>query len=201
MKVCNLCGAEKLLSEFHRHKSYKDGHRSLCKACLKARPKTDEQKASHVRNVLASRARNLEKARAYQSGYRAKHRDQLNAKSTLWRKQHAEAHRSLVSAWSRANPGANAVYLSRRRARKMGNGGSHTDAEWRERVAYFNACCAYCLTHESECGPLTRDHFTALAIGGSDGIENIVPACATCNSRKGPRPLFKFLQLEYTKCL
>lgn len=33
MKTCSTCKKEKLLGEYYKHKSYKDGHRSTCKSC------------------------------------------------------------------------------------------------------------------------------------------------------------------------
>lgn len=33
MKICSKCGVEKELSEFHKDKNSKDGHRSACKSC------------------------------------------------------------------------------------------------------------------------------------------------------------------------
>ena len=33
-KRCKRCGQEKELSEFHKDKSKKDGHKSICKVCL-----------------------------------------------------------------------------------------------------------------------------------------------------------------------
>ena len=37
MKVCNVCGLEKALEDFHRDKARKDGHRLTCKECARVR--------------------------------------------------------------------------------------------------------------------------------------------------------------------
>ncbi len=44
--------------------------------------------------------------------------------------------------------------------------------------------CMYCGTHS---GRLTRDHVMPQCQGGPDIWENVVAACAACNSRKGGR--------------
>lgn len=71
--------------------------------------------------------------------------------------------------------------------------GSHTRAEWLERVAEYDGRCAYCLE------PLevpTRDHMTPVTwpLGTSDDISNIVPACTPCNTRKGDNNLLLYLR-------
>lgn len=197
MKTCRKCLEIKPISEFHRHSHFKaDGHRATCKVCEKAKASTPEARARAVARTQKWQARNPDKVKAASVLDVRLNRASRNERSAAWRANNREYHCALVAAWAKANPEANAVYIGRRRARKAGNGGTHTLAEWRERIAYFNHCCAYCLRHESTCGKLTQEHVISLYLGGSDDIDNIVPACGLCNFKKGPRPLFKFLSLE-----
>ncbi|MEK6226560.1 MAG: HNH endonuclease signature motif containing protein [Chloroflexota bacterium] len=53
-------------------------------------------------------------------------------------------------------------------------------AEWRALVELCDGCCAYC----GERAPLEIDHRVPLARGGTDSIDNILPACGPCNRRK-----------------
>lgn len=48
------------------------------------------------------------------------------------------------------------------------------------RFALFDNRCAYCGMD----APLAEDHFIPLKLNGGHFIENIVPACKSCNSRK-----------------
>lgn len=48
------------------------------------------------------------------------------------------------------------------------------------RFAVFDNRCVYCGSENN----ITEDHFIPIARGGENKIENIVPACSTCNKRK-----------------
>ena len=50
MKVCTKCGEEKDYSEFHKHKTSKDGYRTICKECRKQADKLYyNENSSHIR--------------------------------------------------------------------------------------------------------------------------------------------------------
>ena len=53
---------------------------------------------------------------------------------------------------------------------------------WDTIVAAFKVRCAYCGADDQ---PLTQDHILAVSEGGETTLQNIVPACQPCNSRKG----------------
>lgn len=69
--------------------------------------------------------------------------------------------------------------------------GVHTKAQWDQLCDQHDHRCAYCGVHKSLLvgGALTKDHVIAISVGGSDCIENIAPACRSCNSAKGARVL------------
>lgn len=53
--------------------------------------------------------------------------------------------------------------------------------EWIQTLVDFDGRCAYCGAKHS----MTLDHFIPLELGGETVIENLLPACSRCNSRKG----------------
>lgn len=66
--------------------------------------------------------------------------------------------------------------------RRAASQGQHfTAQEWLALVEQHGSCCAYCETPSDR---LEADHRVPLCRGGSNLIENILPACITCNRRK-----------------
>ena len=51
----------------------------------------------------------------------------------------------------------------------------------------YGRACFFCGKTEDQLakGDLTLDHFIARAMGGPNTIDNLFPACRSCNSRKG----------------
>lgn len=93
------------------------------------------------------------------------------------------------------------IYSILRRADiKTRQGGPRRDFyEWENKKAQYHYRCAYCGKQTKQ---LERDHIMALSSGGDDSMDNIVPACHSCNSSKNARALldwskFKALQLSF----
>ena len=101
--------------------------------------------------------------------YGQRHKDRLRYK--LWQ-------------WRKANPHKLAMQNKRNKARRRGAIGRFTTAEWNLVIAIFRGKCAYCWLVKDKLEP---DHVFPVSKGGSNFIENIVPACRSCNSRKGDR--------------
>ena len=55
-----------------------------------------------------------------------------------------------------------------------------TPSQWADIVAAWGGC-AYCL---AEGKPLQRDCITPISRGGRYTLDNVVPACASCNASK-----------------
>lgn len=109
--------------------------------------------------------RNKSKVLAYQAKYYESNTDRVKAN---------------VSAYRRANPEKKMHLENKRRASKFKNGGSHTLDDRLAKFARLGNVCYYCHLDK----PLTIDHDVPLSRGGTDNIENILPACRSCNSKK-----------------
>src|ERR1700727_1978988 len=64
--------------------------------------------------------------------------------------------------------------------------GYHTRYEWLQKFKECGRKCYYCEVPLAP-GFTTKDHLTPLCRGGSDRIDNIVPACKPCNQMKAWR--------------
>jgi 5-methylcytosine-specific restriction endonuclease McrA len=95
-----------------------------------------------------------------------------------------EKARERALAWHRSNPERSRHNARAHKYRVKGALGSHTSIEWAARLAEFNHGCAYCPNPA-----VSKDHLVAISQGGSNSIENIVPACRSCNSSKGAKAL------------
>lgn len=93
-------------------------------------------------------------------------------------------------AWIRTPSGRARVRVlrQRRRARHLNAPGRHTAAEVENLFKEYSGFCCYCGGKAT-----TIDHVIALSAGGSDDIDNLVPACGRCNSGKRDRPLLVWL--------
>lgn len=145
--------------------AYKDPERQ--RAYAREWMKRNPRKASDA--VRRWRARNPELNRQRRRQYRrtAYLRDpaRINAQKAAYLARHPEVKRAKDQAY---------------RARRTAAAGSFSGAEWLDLVARCGNVCAY----RGEPGPLEPDHRVPLARGGTNFIDNILPACRKCNAEK-----------------
>lgn len=125
-------------------------------------------------NVKAHSILNREKILAYQADYYEANTETVKSRVNRYRKNNPDKKRHLEN---------------RRRASKFENGGSHTLAQRLEKFEILGNVCFYCQKPK----PLTVDHNIPLSRGGTDNIENILPACRSCNSKKNAMTTEEFL--------
>ena len=127
-----------------------------------------------------------------------------NAKKSGTHKKWRAKNRAYLSEqnrlWHEKNPGARSAYLQNYYAKLPSARvrplvvhpapGRVTRAEWTERLEEFDHACAYCLQKGV---PLSQDHMHPKTQGGVHEIENLVPACRSCNSSKNARGVLAML--------
>lgn len=124
-----------------------------------------------------------------------RHRAQSRAGVKRWRQRHPAQHRAYrrayyaanaprliarIAAWHRDHPEVRVAVRQRRRGREAAGPG-FTAGEWLALVIDHEHRCGYCGRHR----PLEPDHRIPLVRGGTNMIDNIIPACGPCNRRKG----------------
>jgi 5-methylcytosine-specific restriction endonuclease McrA len=121
-----------------------------------------------------------DKAREAMRQWRERHPAEHAAANRLYYQRHKQELASYFAQYRREHREVRQGIHARRRARRLRAEGFHTTVEWIELLKTLNWTCAYC----GERGALEPDHRIPLARGGSNSIENILPACPRCNRRK-----------------
>jgi len=124
--------------------------------------------------------RNPEKAREAMRRWRQRHPEEHKIARDTYDATHPESANARRKRYRQSHPEVRRVIDQVRRARAAGAAGKYTAREWADLVLQFQFACAYC----GAVGPLQPDHRIPLALGGSNLIENILPACGPCNRRK-----------------
>ena len=116
--------------------------------------------------------------------FREKHPDRAREIARLAYERHREARLVQSARWAQANRDRKAAAEQRRRAAKRGTKGDGVEpAAWLALIAAADGRCTYC----GELRRLTMDHRIPLSRGGGHEIDNVIPACKPCNSRKSTR--------------
>lgn len=193
-KRCTCCLEWKKNSEFYRDRTKADGLRSHCKAC------NNRSRQDHRVRVKAREQATLK--RTYLHVWQHKPRPPMRARRSAgfyrWMRKNEARRRAHVAAflkrWHTANPAASerwyddhpetaAALRNTRRADWAGAAVNDLSPhEWHWLVEQYDHCCAYCGQHSDH---LTLDHVIPLSQGGHHTLSNVVPACPTCNARKG----------------
>jgi 5-methylcytosine-specific restriction endonuclease McrA len=128
--------------------------------------------------------RSTEGYRASQKRYRSSPAGRVTAKraAARWKATaRARALKSQARATARGRDQRRMDEARRRAAIRGAVINDLTPADWAEVLAEFAGCCAYC----GESGRLAQDHVWPLSRGGAHTRRNVVPACGSCNSKKG----------------
>jgi 5-methylcytosine-specific restriction endonuclease McrA len=200
-KTCAKCGAVLPATPgyFNRDKEGKDGLHSSCKSC--SRRKARDYYAAHSDRILEQiktrEAANPEKAREWDRTYYqrlkerrpndgkeryAKRKDKVALYKQINKERLAANRKATKHTWASRRPACRVAEANRRRARKKNNGGSHTAADIEQQYERQKGKCFYCGAKVGK--KYHVDHVVPLAKGGSNGPENLVIACPSCNCAK-----------------
>lgn len=154
---------------------------------LKGTPRTAEQIQRRKESANAY-------ARRKYAALTGAEREQRRQRMREWGRNRSKEVRERWNAYSRGwnakaytSPEVKEKHAARAALRNglLKQAGTLTKKEW-ALLQKFYGCCAYCGATDKK---LTTDHVTPLSRGGAHSTENVVPACGSCNSRKGKRTL------------
>ena len=129
--------------------------------------------------------RHPEKRREVTRRYRDLHDDRVHEYGKAYYGQHRDEMLAANAEWRARHPLERRAASSNRRARVRNAPGSHTAADIAAQRTRQKGRCYWC---GKKVGRLYHvDHVVPLALGGSNGAENLVIACAVCNLSKGAR--------------
>lgn len=177
-KICSKCKKEKELSSknFARRKSSKDGFDSQCKECKKQSDAVRYQK-------------NREKFLESKKDYYKNNREKIIDRQRKYYRKNREKCAEATKTWAQNNTLQKRIINGRYRC---GGNGQLTASEWKTCKKYFNDSCAYCGISEKEHIELLgerlhQEHIIPIRLGGTYSVDNIVPSCRSCNSKKRNR--------------
>ena len=127
-------------------------------------------------------SRNVERRRAYNKAYRLATRNLLSERERNRRRYAQDPRRwnEYQKAWRAKNSTRARLYVRISANKRRGAPGEFSAEQWQALVRVYDFRCGYC----GRVKPLHADHRTPISRGGPNTIDNIIPACKRCNSRK-----------------
>lgn len=208
-KMCIRCNATKPAVEFNKNNQQADGLTVYCKECLRTIRKQWDRKyyASEKAKATAARYYYSEKGQATKKAYRQSYEltPEQKERYRLAQRLHEQEdkYKKRMQRYWQSDKGklAKAAKDKRYANTEKGKFAKHktaikrkhqirttdctlTHQQWAEIKKRFNHKCAYC---DREMQRLEMDHVIPLSKGGPHTAQNIVPACRTCNAKKGGR--------------
>ena len=96
--------------------------------------------------------------------------------------ERAKKHRNTEKGRASSQRGS-----TKRRSRLKNLINTLTAKEWMDILKQYKFRCAYCNKKFNSLNKPARDHIIPISKGGHNTKENIVPACKSCNSKKGAK--------------
>lgn len=213
-RLCTVCGCEKPATGEHFYRRSNGNLQHQCRDCFRrlknerywrdpAHGREVARRSYHrvdgaavKRRARAARPETYEViATRYETTHRAERhekrvaRHQANLESDRaagrdW--YHANRERAIATAlrWISGHPEQAQANAEKTRARRAQAPGELTTVEWDAKRALYQGRCAYCGRRSRS---LEMDHVIPLARGGHHVVDNVVPACRSCNRSKGSK--------------
>ena len=144
---------------------------------------TEDRRQRTRKWYIDNHERALEYARAYGKRLRANNLDKAKQNNRENYAKHAEQRRQARREYTARNPERVAASNRNLRSARKRATGSHTAADVKNLFAVQHGKCATCRSSLKESG-YHVDHVMPIALGGSNGPENLQLLCPPCNQKK-----------------
>ena len=179
-KICTRCNRRKVLTKFSKATGERLETAARCKACV-----AEEYRKNRVSRCATMRrwyVRNREHQLEVHAVYYKNHKDRILKSVKTWQSANIDKVKEYKRKHRKTNPNLSREIWQRRRARLLGVTYYVLDKHaWEFVCAMWENKCVYC----TRVTKLTQDHIIPLSKGGWHDLDNLVPACARCNSVKG----------------
>jgi hypothetical protein len=215
IKRCNKCGRNLPVTRFNKNNQQIDGLYKTCKCCLSKIRKIWDHNYNQTAKARATAKRyyysekGQKNKKAYRKNYKlteeqreryriANRRHEKEPKYKARRKRYDQSNKGKEMKAQKDKRYAHTdkgrftkqkIEIRRKYQIKITNC-TLTLKEWQEIKKQYKNCCAYCNKFSQR---LEKDHVIPLAKGGAHVKDNIVPACRTCNAKKGAKLLNDYL--------
>lgn len=201
-KTCKDCKESKPITEFYKDKNAPDKLRYSCKTCWN---KSSDKKRTRMQKYYSKNSDKYEKNRKNRATkiIRSGEKKCPSCKKLLsishfyHNKKDRISHNCKDCRRAKRNLDVAKVSMHKRMERQKELPNTLTIQEWEYIKAMFGYKCAYCGETTNK---LTLDHFIPVSHKGGTTKKNTVPACKSCNSRKGSKMPQDFLgRREYVR--
>jgi hypothetical protein len=131
---------------------------------------------------------NKEYIREYKKRYREENKEKIAKQQKEYYKKNKIERFNYLKRWYKDNPDKKRMYSQRREALKKNVASNLNIEQWEAIKKKFNYRCAYCGGENK----LEQEHFIPLHKGGEYTINNIIPACKSCNCSKQDKNFFEW---------
>ena len=141
--------------------------------------------------IKLDKHRTREEFLAYQREYYALNRDRIIRRTVEWGRKNKRKRVVAKKKWAVANK-EHINYLTKMRQFRLKGAGQSPKKEQVDKLfERYKKMCFYCKINNAT----SIDHIIPISRGGKNNIENLMPSCISCNSKKGTKLLseFKFL--------
>lgn len=199
---------EKILKHQKEYlKNNKEKHSECVKKWRKNNPKYNEiyykeNREKILEQVKEYRNNDPKKIKEIGIKYREKNRKKLSECTAeyrknnpecqhKWREENPEYMNKYMRKWNKTEKGkANSQRNGFKKRNRMKNViNTLTFQEWLDILKKYKYSCFYCGKEFDLFDLPTRDHIVPIIKGGDNTKENVVPACRSCNSKKGAKSL------------